>query len=72
MKPAASAAPPAAPAKAVAEAALTPCIGLCRIDADTSLCSGCHRSLDEIARWSHLTNSERAAIMAELPARQHR
>lgn len=70
MKSPASAAPPAQQAKAVAEAALTPCIGLCRIDAATQLCSGCHRSLDDIARWSQLSNAERAAIMARLPTRQ--
>lgn len=62
----ASARPPAAQA----EAPLSPCIGLCRIDAANGLCAGCLRSLDEIARWSQMTNPERAKIMADLPARK--
>lgn len=62
----ASARPPAAPA----EAPLTPCIGLCQIHAVSGLCSGCLRSLDEIALWSQLTNPERAKIMAGLSARK--
>jgi len=62
----ASARPPAAPA----EAPLSPCIGLCRIDAASGLCSGCLRSLDEIALWSQLSNPQRAKIMAGLSARK--
>jgi len=47
----------------------TPCIKVCRIDDATKLCSGCGRSLAEIARWGTMTNAERRAIMAELPRR---
>jgi len=32
-------------------------------------CIGCGRSLDEIARWAALSEAERRAIMARLPAR---
>jgi predicted Fe-S protein YdhL (DUF1289 family) len=41
---------------------LTPCIGVCVLDA-AGLCQGCHRSLDEIAGWSSLAESERAHLM---------
>lgn len=47
----------------------TPCINICRIAADTGLCVGCHRTLDEIARWPHFSEAERQQIMTVLPAR---
>jgi len=50
----------------------TPCIRVCIIDPDLELCLGCGRTLDEIARWGRLAESERLAIMAELEARLRR
>jgi hypothetical protein len=44
----------------------SPCIKLCQLDPATRLCLGCGRSLDEIGRWSHLSEAERRAIMARL------
>jgi hypothetical protein len=37
---------------------------------DTALCEGCHRTIDEIARWSTLGDDARRAIWAQLPARR--
>ncbi len=34
------------------------------------VCVGCGRTLDEIARWSEMTDAERDAVMAELPRRR--
>ncbi len=48
-----------------APAMLTPCIGVCEINA-VNECSGCHRSLAEIAAWSSMTDAARAQIMARL------
>jgi uncharacterized protein len=48
----------------------TPCIDVCEIDANSGLCAGCGRSLDEIANWAAMTPERRRAIMAILPARQ--
>ncbi|TCP61998.1 hypothetical protein EV663_103186 [Rhodovulum bhavnagarense] len=48
----------------------TPCIDICRIDPETRLCAGCARSMDEIAAWSRLSDTERSRIMAELPNRK--
>jgi predicted Fe-S protein YdhL (DUF1289 family) len=39
------------------------------MDAETGLCSGCGRNLDEIDRWLRLSGEERRRIMAELPTR---
>jgi predicted Fe-S protein YdhL (DUF1289 family) len=47
----------------------SPCIKVCVIDAASGLCSGCGRSLDEIARWGGMTEAARLAAMATLPAR---
>jgi uncharacterized protein len=49
---------------------LTPCIKVCVIDAATGLCTGCARSLQEIAAWSTMSDAERSRIMSELPARR--
>jgi len=48
----------------------SPCIKICRIDPASGLCTGCLRSLEEIAGWGRLTEAARRAVMAELPARK--
>src|SRR5256885_16039697 len=47
----------------------SPCNKICTIDPRSGLCRGCGRTLDEIARWMSLGESERCRIMAELPLR---
>ena len=47
----------------------SPCVKICVIHPQTRLCSGCHRSIDEIGAWSRMTPEARRAVMAELPAR---
>ena len=47
----------------------TPCTKICTLDAARQRCICCGRTLDEIARWASISDAERAAIMAELPAR---
>jgi len=50
----------------------TPCLGVCVIDETDGLCVGCARTLDEIARWSAMSDAERRAIMQALPDRRPR
>lgn len=50
----------------------TPCIKVCRIDPESRLCTGCWRSLDEIAAWGGMSEADRLAVMAGLPARKAR
>jgi predicted Fe-S protein YdhL (DUF1289 family) len=57
-----------APPKPIA----TPCVQVCIVDGESGLCLGCHRTLAEVAGWTKLTDAERAAIMAALPARRGR
>jgi len=47
----------------------TPCIKVCVMDSASGLCTGCGRTLDEIARWGSMSESERQTIMRGLPAR---
>jgi uncharacterized protein len=47
----------------------TPCNHVCVVHPVRQICIGCGRSLGEIARWAALSEAERTAIMAELPAR---
>jgi uncharacterized protein len=47
----------------------SPCIKVCVIDPGSGYCSGCGRSLDEIARWGAMSETQRLDIMRGLPAR---
>jgi predicted Fe-S protein YdhL (DUF1289 family) len=47
----------------------TPCVNVCLLDSELGLCVGCGRSIDEIANWGAMSDAERRAIMATLPAR---
>lgn len=55
-----------------APAIVSPCINVCTMDPVTGHCAGCGRTLDEIARWGGMSNTEREFIMRELPARRVR
>lgn len=48
---------------------VSPCIDVCDVDSTGQYCIGCGRSMNEIASWLMKNESERQAIMAELPAR---
>jgi predicted Fe-S protein YdhL (DUF1289 family) len=48
----------------------SPCIKVCQMDPARGLCTGCRRTLDEIARWSAMSDAERETVMAELEKRK--
>jgi hypothetical protein len=48
----------------------TPCVKVCVVDGESGLCLGCYRKLGEVAGWSRFSDTERDAIMSELPARR--
>lgn len=48
---------------------ISPCIKVCVMDDATNLCTGCGRTLEEIARWGVMADEERERIMAVLPER---
>lgn len=47
----------------------SPCIGVCVIDEAKGLCTGCVRTLDEIAAWGSASEDHRAGVWAALPSR---
>lgn len=50
----------------------SPCVKICVIHPQERICTGCLRTIDEIAQWSRMSNDERNTIMAELPTREPR
>lgn len=51
---------------------LSPCIKVCRVDEASQLCTGCLRTLPEIASWWSLSDDEKRAVLADLPNRSTR
>ena len=49
---------------------MSPCKGICIMDAKTSLCVGCKRTIDEIARWPMIEDPERQKIVDSLKTRK--
>ena len=48
----------------------SPCISVCQMNPATDLCSGCYRTVDEIAAWSRLGDPERLVVWERIEARQ--
>ena len=47
----------------------SPCIKICVIHPSERLCTGCHRTMEEISSWSRLSSEQRKQIIKELPNR---
>jgi predicted Fe-S protein YdhL (DUF1289 family) len=47
----------------------SPCVKICTLDARNGLCLGCGRTIDEIARWTAMSDFERRQVMDELRGR---
>ncbi|HUJ03054.1 MAG TPA: DUF1289 domain-containing protein [Rhizomicrobium sp.] len=47
----------------------SPCIKVCTMDPVARICTGCGRTLDEIARWGSMSDAERAKVRQELQNR---
>ncbi|MBM3571455.1 MAG: DUF1289 domain-containing protein [Alphaproteobacteria bacterium] len=48
----------------------SPCISVCIIEARTSFCKGCWRTIQEVEAWGRLDNAARQAILAQLHERR--
>ena len=46
----------------------SPCVNVCVLDPSRGVCKGCGRTLEDIARWSSLSDAERDDIMEKLAA----
>jgi predicted Fe-S protein YdhL (DUF1289 family) len=47
----------------------TPCVKLCKIDPASGFCSGCLRTIEEIAYWERMSEADRLAVMRDLGSR---
>ncbi|HJW53337.1 MAG TPA: DUF1289 domain-containing protein [Burkholderiaceae bacterium] len=62
---------PAASANAsVVSSVASPCVSICQMDPATGLCSGCLRTIDEIAGWSRYSDAEKHAVWQLIAARR--
>lgn len=47
----------------------SPCLKVCVMHPEATVCIGCRRTIEEIAGWSQMSAEARAAILLELPTR---
>jgi predicted Fe-S protein YdhL (DUF1289 family) len=55
--------------RSMTERPLSPCKDICKLDTATDICSGCGRSLGEIAEWGSATASRQHEIVRRSSAR---
>lgn len=55
--------------QASAAPAPSPCVSVCRIDEARGWCTGCLRTLDEIAGWAALPDPARRVVWARIAQR---
>lgn len=48
----------------------SPCISICKMNAQTGLCEGCFRTIDEIAQWGTATEESKRQVWVEIRRRQ--
>ena len=53
----------------VADKVRSPCVSICALD-DNDMGVGCHRSGDEITRWSQMSNEERQEVLRKVAERE--
>ena len=51
------------------ENVVSPCVSVCRLDSAIGLCTGCLRTMDEIAGWSEMTRAERVRVLEAVKER---
>lgn len=47
----------------------SPCISICQMNLKTELCTGCHRTIDEIANWSALSDADKLLVLEQIDQR---
>ncbi len=53
----------------MAEDIPSPCVSVCRMDAERAYCEGCLRSIDEIRVWRASSDLEKKAIWSRIAER---
>ena len=49
----------------------SPCVSVCALD-ENDVCIGCHRTGDEILRWTAMTNDERRQVLEYVAHREEK
>jgi len=47
----------------------SPCVSICRMNAQTQLCEGCLRTLDEIAAWGRMDDATKREVWVAIGQR---
>jgi len=47
----------------------SPCVSVCRMDAQRAYCEGCLRSIDEIRLWSSASATDKKTVWARIAQR---
>ena len=55
--------------RAMTEDIPSPCVSVCRMDAERVYCEGCLRSIDELRAWRASSDLEKKAIWARIAER---
>jgi len=50
----------------------SPCINVCRMDANSGLCEACLRTVDEIAGWAAANDDAKRLVLAAIAQRRAR
>lgn len=56
-------------ARAVTVDVPSPCISICRMDAESGFCQGCLRTIDEIAAWSRMGDADKRRVWRAIELR---
>lgn len=48
----------------------SPCINICKLNAQTGLCEGCMRSMDEIVNWIFYSDPEKQIVLDNIQLRK--
>jgi len=48
----------------------SPCINICQVDAERGWCTGCLRTLEEIANWAQSSDAAKRTVLARLVTRR--
>ena len=53
----------------MSERVSSPCVSICALD-EQDICIGCHRTGDEILRWTQMSNEERREVLRKVAERE--
>lgn len=55
----------------VSDKVRSPCVSVCALD-ENDVCIGCHRTGDEILRWTQMSNDERREVLRKVAKREEK